>query len=451
MNYGKFFRLNNNKSDIGNGIAVFDYIQMLDTKNKNGIPKYPIYLTITKDGIDFRIHYYDETPQIHIHNIILSLPLSANLDIKDGLTSSLVEGWETTFPTNEHNYLHPLVVKSYPSDSLSYFNLKCFNNEGDKEDNQNFIRKLILDFMFDLEQTKVFQTSPHYEHISIKLKENYFFSALAAKANFYYYRGLLDELVKEKSIYAEYCLKAEKQWTKAIRSAKANANFNGYRDHWFDDPEKEMDSVYDNDTIKQIEDFAIKNDNKLKEEIEKSRNLTSKWYMERFRWESCGNKGVLEWLFKSHFLLLRFVAAITTAWITILIGSDLLPAHNDRNVIEKLFESGNDVRFVFFCLSVMFMSGMFIRNHIKLKNSGIKEGKRRFHAFFCRPLKVLGFCIVYSSVIGTAMSLFTDRYYIGFNPDIRQLSPFFCTGVMLAVFIGIVLESVTEKKTPEEE
>jgi hypothetical protein len=37
-----------------------------------------------------------------------------------------------------------------------------------------FIRKLILDFMFDLELTKVFQTSPHYEHISVKLKENYF-------------------------------------------------------------------------------------------------------------------------------------------------------------------------------------------------------------------------------------------------------------------------------------
>jgi hypothetical protein len=340
LNYGKFFRLNNKKSDLSKGITVFDYIWLRDNENGNGSPEFPVYVTISKASIDFHAHYHDDYTDTngkhihkHLHNTILALPLSANLDVKDGLTGALVEGFKTNFPRynkDGSNYLFKLLLKIILKERIipiDYSSLTVFG-----ENNKNiiqlffeklgldynantyncedfikairtahsseklfkcFIRKLILDFMFDLEHTTVFQTSPHYEHISVKLKENYFFNALAAKANFYYWReiwgiivgNLLSEKqkLKEKknkyyfdwnissdeeyhkllkeisqlkkeiqelenkeilSIENEYYLKAKMQWEKAIRSPKAEENFNGYEDEWFDDPEIEMRKVY---------------------------------------------------------------------------------------------------------------------------------------------------------------------------------------------------------------
>jgi hypothetical protein len=457
MNFGHFFKLNNKKSDLSRGIAFYDYISFKDEQRN-----FPIYLTITYDSIDFRIHYYNEKTNLHLHNIILSLPLSENLDIKDGLTSSLAEGWKTEFPSKQNNDLYPLVDKHYDEDTLSYFNLDCFEKET-ADCNQRFIRKLILDFIFDLEQTKVFQTSPYYEHISVKLKENYFFSALAAKANFYYYRKLLEQELKNIcSCYIEYYLNAEKQWAKAIRSPKAQANFNDYRDHWFDDPEKEMDAVYDKNFQKMnetVESFtADRSNEKFNDEIEKCRKLSSKWYMERFQLNRCGNKSA----FESHFWHLRFLAAIATAWILTLIGSDLLPAYNDNtdsagNVIDAFFDFNNRVNYMKvagFYLLLFFISLIAISFQIKQKSRGVKKDDdtaRWCRVFLWRPAFVVFICIFYSSCIGVVMGLFTDKYHICLNLDITTLSPFFCTGVALAVFIGIVLESVTDRKTTEEE
>ena len=303
MNYGRFFRLNNTKSDLSRAIVFYDYIWLKDNDCvKNGTPEYPVYLTVSHDSIDFHVHYHNDYTDNegnhihkHLHNAILTLPLSANIEIKDGLTEALVESWNTNFPEYDDeqcNYLFELLFKTilkYDDNSHNYSNLVIFCDENkndsivdsvinrikslvdafDKNANEDkikvyikqvatsikdkkplfqcFIRKLILDFLFDLEQTKVFQTSPHYEHISIKLKENYFFNALANKAKYYYYRKIEPSIKpsqKNKSFFLEnYFLPAEEQWIKSIMDPRSDHNFTLEKE-WFDNPEEEMVKVY---------------------------------------------------------------------------------------------------------------------------------------------------------------------------------------------------------------
>jgi hypothetical protein len=82
---------------------VFNYIWLRDNDSGNGSPEFPIYVTISKDSIDFHIHYHEDYTESnrhihkHLHNTTLSLPLSVNLDIKDGLIGALVEGLKTNF------------------------------------------------------------------------------------------------------------------------------------------------------------------------------------------------------------------------------------------------------------------------------------------------------------------------------------------------------------------
>ena len=61
MNYGKFFRLNQQTSRIEDGIAVFEYIDLpsfLDLSSGYAMsPKYPISVTITSNSVHFLLHY----------------------------------------------------------------------------------------------------------------------------------------------------------------------------------------------------------------------------------------------------------------------------------------------------------------------------------------------------------------------------------------------------------
>jgi len=371
MNYGNFFRLDNEKSNLSCGITCYDYIWLRDNEDSKGSAEFPIYVTIGKDSIDFHSHYHDYNKDCdyihkHLHNTILSLPLSANIEIKDGLTGALIEGWRTNYPRYEeypldkeegNNYLYKKIkyaIQNNKNDGFSYAGLPIFNElsqkrniiedakrkiqkkekNGEHYDFSKFIRKLILDFLFDLEHTKVFQTSPHYEHISVKLKENYFFSALAAKANFYYWREVLIQEKKNRrkektlSVYVEYYLNAEREWTKSIRSPKAPTNFNDFKDRWFEDPEVEMDRVYGKE-FDYISDLV----KTQKEGIEKSRKKTSEWLTWHYAWDWklwWGKKDFLGW----HLLFPRLMASVLTAWVTIIIGSDLLPAMLSKDDLD---------------------------------------------------------------------------------------------------------------------
>jgi hypothetical protein len=133
-----------------------------------------------------------------------------------------------------------------------------------------FLRKLLLDFMFDLKHSDVFQNSACYQKMYSGLMSDFYFSALMHKCEYYYYRKLIREAVNEKeynretlvTLYAEELFRAEELWIKDIMSSQAEDHFDYFHDgkhlfwkelkedgifekfpSWFADPEEEMRRV----------------------------------------------------------------------------------------------------------------------------------------------------------------------------------------------------------------
>lgn len=143
-----------------------------------------------------------------------------------------------------------------------------------------FLRKLLLDFMFDLKHSDVFQNSACYQKMYSGLMSDFYFSALMHKCEYYYYRKLtrqaiaeiekknISEEVKNKrketisTLYASELISAEDLWIRDIMNPQAERDFE-YRypgkhnylreiiEHysfrpwpsWFAEPEEEMRRV----------------------------------------------------------------------------------------------------------------------------------------------------------------------------------------------------------------
>jgi len=98
-----------------------------------------------------------------------------------------------------------------------------------------FLRKLLLDFMFDLKHSTVFCTSPNYDRMYNGLMTNYYFSALMHKCEFYYYRELTIRAVEENLVkktddqlmllYAKELFNAEELWAADIRNPLSDKYF----------------------------------------------------------------------------------------------------------------------------------------------------------------------------------------------------------------------------------
>ena len=61
MNFGRFFKLNQNLSSTVNGLTIFDYTELpayegLDSNNPMS-PKFPISISITDNAVRFKMHY----------------------------------------------------------------------------------------------------------------------------------------------------------------------------------------------------------------------------------------------------------------------------------------------------------------------------------------------------------------------------------------------------------
>lgn len=274
MNYGRFFALDLDASDISHGIAVFNYHEVQNLNRNNwckeihDTPQYPIYLQFTPEGVSFYLHYVKELGEnqvAHQDSLILSLSLSSDLDVKDNLTEAINRIYDTVFPLNlSNNPIYEVIQESVskPTGLVCYSSLNIFN-KGEKRScgkgtdkkepfNHHFVRKLFLDFLYDLEHSDVFENTALYDDIYIKLHKNFLFNAIANKAEYYYqryqqvlYNGTLRapwNIPQKKLFYAEYYAKAEQRWVETITNAKADRCFNDSQ--WFSDVESEMDSVY---------------------------------------------------------------------------------------------------------------------------------------------------------------------------------------------------------------
>lgn len=316
MNFGRFFKLNQNLSSTVNGLTIFDYTELpayegLDSNNPM-TPKFPISVSITDNAVRFKMHYcvyrcsndvrqatqqedkesypyygfsiddirrnlYKNHPKetyehdlinvVHIEEIILELPFSGFK--AKSLTEIIKKSYIASFPQlregEEKNnkkmtgnlFLDKLIEKSLfdhdiNSDAVSYStlwlmdlydndSLLCLRREKDGLIDK-FLRKLLLDFMFDLKHSDVFQISVNYDRMYSGLMSDYYFSALMHKCEYYYYRNLTTQAIKtleEKKAHIKLSNKPEE-----------------YRKEILDKEEKQIIVLYGKELCKTEEQWA---------------------------------------------------------------------------------------------------------------------------------------------------------------------------------------------------
>ena len=297
MNYGKFFRLNQRASKIEDGIAIYDYIDLpayFDSSKNNEMssPKYPINVTITESSICFRVHYsvyksealndyiYEakrayggeltagssSTAIKHMEEVILELPY---INSDSELYNAIKDVYNTKYPfvNKGTTFIQELIKKRYEKKSsgektlydkmrenldgdLSYSTLWLMDISRRIDEKTTriellengivvkFLRKLLLDFMYDLKHSDVFQTSKFYSAMMSGLMSNFYFSALMHKCEYYFYRSMIGEIIKRKNekekekrikeLYAENLYEAETLWIQDIMNPASEKYFEHY-------------------------------------------------------------------------------------------------------------------------------------------------------------------------------------------------------------------------------
>jgi len=322
MIQGRFFKVDEN-SNYQNGQIVFRYLPVKwknESKQMNE-PLYPVYLVLNPYAVNFYYHGlpFDENGKKkadkdkgHAHICILHLPLSLNLAAKDNLSSRLSSFYSGSYKINKY------YKQTFDYNFNSYWNLEVFklNEECGKAQGILFLRKLILDFIFDLEHSNVFEASPNYEEIEVHLRENYFFSAISAKASYYYNRKAYNENIDNEAvsdIYAKRLAGAEIQWLNNIRSSSAVETFRYQK--WFSIVEEEYNEVLFSKEFPRVKWRAqlVKNSSEnYAEGNKKILRESARWYLRRYNF-SKGMKSIFQ--FYSRRKTSVFLLAVITFFI----------------------------------------------------------------------------------------------------------------------------------------
>lgn len=235
MNSGSFFRLDLKTSKVMNGVTYFEYIDMPDVSEGEDKLVYPIRLNISYDRVIVFVHYYNDgdvdLPR-HTEEVILDLPFAA--DKTKDLSSTIKRIYNTPFPLS--SYLLKLLTERYiecggkyraiqesqiNKDSYSSLfiwglldnqdsDISFYCIQDEKSRITKFLRKLLLDFMFDLMHSDVFESSKYYFQMREGLMSDFFFSAIVKKCEYYYYRRLVRSRFSIITDNANYILSKDK-------------------------------------------------------------------------------------------------------------------------------------------------------------------------------------------------------------------------------------------------
>ena len=364
-------------------------------------PKYPISVSIRSDAVEFRVHYsvfrnenktkyFNSTDEIrdnwekvtsaHMEEVILELPFTDNHKIN--LHKTIRDVYSTSFPQPESGgkFLAEIIKERFQFDNrnieiipdnnktitnvknlrdflyqskrnssnsiLSYSSLEIMGFDNKKkmfdiyDEHGNitgFLRKLMLDFMFDFAHSDIFQNSSDYMRMYRGLMSDYYFSALLHKCEYYYNRHLVQDYYEKKNadsglqpLYLERLVKSEEEWVRDILSPQSEQFFDytnpsekknrndifskklSWRKHpwktfkhfitcyrylhksypsWFADPETEMRRVhiilkqYNSDNVIRREKLFKNEDNDSRLLIDTNRRIrheSSRWFLKRY-------------------------------------------------------------------------------------------------------------------------------------------------------------------------
>lgn len=298
MNHGKYFSLDLDSSCIDKGISVFNYTDIFDVLVTEGVkqttPRYPIFVQITSVSVKFILQYcvYLQSEQNvqkflplletvagqknykirHMEEVLIELPF--NISSGPSLSDTLKELYTTSFPITlgkegnedeEKNYILELIKRRYDNvygdNESDQYALKR-KNDGkptniafstlaiwdlykngeyvlyNKEGYNKVLRKLVLDFFFDMMHSDVFKNSVYYDTMYSQFMSDYFCSAIINKSEYYYQRALVNNRLSEENninsiaIYAEKFDESEQKWLNSIQNPESDKEF-GYIPNWF--------------------------------------------------------------------------------------------------------------------------------------------------------------------------------------------------------------------------
>lgn len=296
-------------------------------KGYSNYPQYIYNIEVPSLISENKVKGGDTTKIVHMEEIILELPFTDT--VGRSLSDTIRDIYDTQFPLVQRDngkdsdlsskekssggrYLEKLIRTRYWEEKVDevkdvnshfYESLRKISDgtasystlwlmglvKGDKNDVRyrrtdkkgnviGFLRKLLLDFMFDLKHSDVFQNSANYQKMYSGLMSDFYFSALMHKCEYYYYRKLTSLAIREinssnedeaedrtraiKVLYANELVKAEDLWVQDIMSPHAEKEFEHRypREHkvlreffefhnfekwpsWFAEPEEEMRRV----------------------------------------------------------------------------------------------------------------------------------------------------------------------------------------------------------------
>ena len=368
---GRYFRFNIDTSLEKEGISNFEYH---DFPTYFGMfndmsPRYPISVAITSSEVKFMIHYFVFTDEGDNYKFKIDKDICAIQHAEETLFSfsyikdspdayaEVLKGlFNVVFPDDKNSYLKRCLDERYGSgesaqnscrrqiygqlreedckpQNLSYSSCNIWglidsNRQFALKKNdryQMFLRKILLDFMFDLKHTDIFENSIYCEKMKSALMSDFFFSSILKKADYYYCRELMSYRMEAgvgddagHMLYMDYYSAAEEEWINTITSPLALKHFKqvhsqspikkffkeiGSRnefqmeDVWFVDPEEEMrrvlfalrgsEAIGDLTTLSWLESISKNGSDKtyVKKEKERSQSkllMASRWFLRRY-------------------------------------------------------------------------------------------------------------------------------------------------------------------------
>lgn len=324
MGKNTFFEPNHELGATFQSVSYFNY-KGLKYKGKSGYKKYPIYLFISSDSLNFMFHIgeVNNNNGEHQHNYLFEISLGnidegladvyrgdivfANdtllnrvieqvylrriFDVGKGITFSDLELFDMEYPEDfikrkgsellskidSNDYKRIVDILDIKKQKINLEKKQEIENEANKinweEYSYPLFRKIFLDFMFEFEINNTFKDLPHYNQIRKELHGNATYKALYTKLKFFYLRKLVDDNANSGIILRklEELVDIESDWINIIRNPVSEHLF--HHSKWFNDVEQEAVNTYGkkNTNIKNIINTVKKKETAGNQKTEDSR------------------------------------------------------------------------------------------------------------------------------------------------------------------------------------
>lgn len=216
--------------------TCYDIVLLDRNKTNSSAPEYPVYVAISPHSVYFKVHIAEG--DLHGHFDLFTIPLDKGMITDSNFTEMLRKAYITQISSSRsENEIMKFLYRHLEQDSeekqepgksdmekkyITYSTLDVFNRERENT-NYYLLRKLILDFLYDLDHTSVFSLSPYSNALLSKLCENHLFNAILRKARYYYYRQLKEDKNMQQLVTPTFLQKA-KDWNTTIRNPHAESS-----------------------------------------------------------------------------------------------------------------------------------------------------------------------------------------------------------------------------------